>query len=135
MCSRGQFMSTDTGTGFVKVCSLQIKQMFIVVICVQKNKHSSNPLSTPLTEQSVFVGLLCTLNYAYLPHIQWYPLSAQRSLRRTRHLSHTLSLPRQRGQPEIRSSVLCSFSSSFFTKTNTNRNPGPALFQHEKQCT
>ena len=59
---------TNTAMGSVKVCGLQIKQMFIVVICVQKNKHSSNPVSTPLNEQSVSVGPVCTLNYAYLPH-------------------------------------------------------------------
>lgn len=37
----------DTAVGSVKICRVQIKQMFIVVICVQKNKHSSNPPSTP----------------------------------------------------------------------------------------
>lgn len=65
------FYATDTAMGSVKVCSLQIKQMFIVVICVQKNNHSSNPLLTPLNEQLVFVGPACTVNYAYLPHTQW----------------------------------------------------------------
>lgn len=58
----------DTATGSVKVCRLQIKQMFIVAICVQKNNYSSDPLSAALTEQSVFVVRVCTLNYAYLPH-------------------------------------------------------------------
>lgn len=32
-------------------------------------------------------------------------------------LSHTLSLPRQRGQAEIRSGVLCNLSFSSFMKT------------------
>lgn len=120
----------DTAVGSVKVCSLQIKQMFIVAICVQKNKHSSNPLSTPLTEQSVFVGPACTLNYAYLPCTQWDHWThgevwgGQGSYA---SLAHSPSPPRQRGQAEIRSGVLCFFSFSSFTKANKRDTPGSAL--------
>lgn len=63
------FYVTETAMGAVEVCRPPIKQMFIVVICVEKNNHSSNPLLTPLTEQLVFVRRACTLNY--LPRSQW----------------------------------------------------------------
>lgn len=106
------FNVTDTALGSVKVCSLQIKQMFIVVICVQKNNHSFNPPLTPPSEQLVFVGPACTVNSAYLPRTQWdHWASAQRSLRRTGQLWMSLTLflsPCQRGLAEIRRGVLCN---------------------------
>lgn len=120
----------DTAMGSVKVCSLQIKQMFIVAICVQKNNHSSNPLSTPLTEQSVFVGPACTLNYAYLPRTQWDHWTHREvwgGQGSYVSLSHSFSSPRQRGQAEIRSGVLCNLSFSSFTTANKRDSPGSAL--------
>lgn len=69
VCS-AEFLSVTEQPGFVKVCSLQIKLIFTVAVCGQKNKHSSEPLSTPLSEQSVFVGPVCTLNCASAPHSQ-----------------------------------------------------------------
>lgn len=126
---RGQFV-TDKATGSVKVYRLKIKQMFMVVICVQKNKHSSNPLSATLTKQSAFVGPACTLNYAYLPHAQWDHWThtevwgGQGSYA---SLSYSLSLPppKEPGRDKKWYSVQSRFFFCSFTKTQDA--PGSAL--------
>lgn len=127
-CVRKRLVHVSDTHRSVRVYSLQIKQMFIVSVCVEKNKHSSNPLSTPLTEQSGFVEPASTLNYGYLPHTQrnhWM----QRSCR-TRQLCipHThCSSTDQRGQAEIRGGALCNLSLSSFTNINKSDTSKPQL--------
>lgn len=115
---------TDTVVGSVKICRVQIKQMFIVAICVQKNKHSSNPPSTPLSwtisvcQASVHSELCLSASHTM------GSLNAGEKLRRTRQLCITLALflfPCQRGQAEIRSGALCylSFFSPSLKQINT----------------
>lgn len=87
----------DTAAGSVKVCSVQIKQMFIVVICVQKNNHSSNPSFDPsVTEQSLFVGASVHSELCLSALHTMVSLKLERSSKEDKavmHLSHTLSLP------------------------------------------
>lgn len=97
--NRGQFMPLTQQRGSVKVCSLQIKQMFIVVhLCREKQPSFIRATPRPTPSNRTIGVCWATLNRAYLPRTQWYHWNARRSLRRTRQLciavslSHTLSL-------------------------------------------
>lgn len=91
VCDRGQFFSLTKPRGWsVKVCRLKIKQMFMVVICVQKNKHSSNPLSTTKTISVCWASVHSELCLSASRTMG--SLNAHRSLRRTRQLCISLIL-------------------------------------------
>lgn len=107
------FYVRDTAMGSVKVCSLQIKQMFINAhLCTEKQpfiQPSSDPSNRTITVCWASVHSELCLSASHTMG----SLNAQRSLRRTSELCMSLSAPPPpcRGQAEIGRGVLCNLSS------------------------